>query len=234
MAKPPETVDRYRIHAETSVEQMGFVLAALTKMGLDNVGYELVTEVNNFKQRHRHDTTGDAFFAEWLTEHPTFSANDVVKHFKGNGRTGGSGYTAIRNLLAKGAIKKSGPGNYQRADVKAIAAPEKKKPHSRAGTAPPRFEIRGIDAIWRHIKNRQKFTVQELQVLFRAQGRQAKSVSPLITQLAKQKRIKLIEPGQYAVRQNAVKAKPVKKVAGDKQKQLQNGADMSGENTTHG
>ncbi len=31
------------------MEQMGFVLAALTKMGLENIGYELITDVHQFK-----------------------------------------------------------------------------------------------------------------------------------------------------------------------------------------
>jgi hypothetical protein len=50
MAKtPPATVERFRIHAETSKEQMGDVLAELTKMGLLNIGYELVTDVLTFR-----------------------------------------------------------------------------------------------------------------------------------------------------------------------------------------
>ena len=53
MAKtPPATVDRFRIHAETSKEHMGHVLAELTKMGLANIGYELVTDVMTFRSKN--------------------------------------------------------------------------------------------------------------------------------------------------------------------------------------
>src|SRR5882724_5600604 len=65
MAKTPvATVERFRIHAETSMEQMGHVLAELTRMGLQNVGYELITDIVTFKNngpRQTFDSTGPDF-----------------------------------------------------------------------------------------------------------------------------------------------------------------------------
>jgi hypothetical protein len=207
MAKEPEIVELCRIHADTTLDQMGHVFAALSRLGLTNIGYELITEVSTFKQKQSHDVKAEDFAKEWLKEHPTFKVGELVKHFEANGRTAGAAYTAVRNLVEKNDLKKLDPGNYQRHDVKAIAAPEKPG----TGTHPKtnRFLISGKDAIWRHIKNRKQFKTTELAVLFRAQGRAPHSASPIVHELLKEGRVKRITDGEYAVLRKAVS--PAKK-----------------------
>src|SRR6267378_4217383 len=145
MAKTPHaTVDRFRIHAETSKEQMGDVLAELTKMGLANIGYELVTDVLTFRSKNGprkvHEVTGDDFARAFVQENASFAAIQLVNHFKANDRTDGMAYKAIHNLVQEGAIKKLSPGNYQRAGVKALPAPTPKGKRS-ATHVGPRQEI---------------------------------------------------------------------------------------------
>src|SRR6267142_3546962 len=97
MAKtPPATVDRFRIHAETSKEHMGHVLAELTKMGLANIGYELVTDILTFRSkngpRKMHEVTGDDFARAFVKENASFAAIQLVRHFEENDRTSASAH----------------------------------------------------------------------------------------------------------------------------------------------
>ncbi len=140
MAKTPAaTVERFVIHAETSKDHMGHVLAELTKMGLQNVGYELVTDIVTFKNngpRKLHEVTGNDFAREFVQENASFAAIQLVNHFKANDRTDGMAYKALRALVQEGAVKKLSPGNYQRAGVKALPAPKKETLSSVSRAAP--------------------------------------------------------------------------------------------------
>src|SRR6266850_6612103 len=118
MAKAPATVDRFRIHAETSKEHMGHVLAELTKMGLLNIGYELVTDVLTFRSksgpRKVHEVTGISFARAFVQENASFTAIQLANYFKQHDRNASSAYTAIRDMLKDGEIKRLSVGNYQR------------------------------------------------------------------------------------------------------------------------
>lgn len=212
MAKPPVTRDRFRIICEADVVEMGALLAQLTRMGLQNIGFELITDVRSFRQNERakHETSAEEALTEYVNEHPTFQVNEAIKHFEALGRTAGAIYTAARLLVEKGTLKKLSPGNYQRADVKALAAPKPKK----AQEAPKRFEITGADAIWRFVKTRKSFTTKQLRALFKDQGRNEASVSPILHEMLNEKRIKHTgEPnsGEYLVLKKAMKTKPIAK-----------------------
>lgn len=241
MAKQPETIDRYRIFAETSIEQMGFVLAALTKMGLEKVGYELITDVVNFKEKKVHDVKSEDFAKVFLEENPTFRAIDLVNYFRAAGRTPGAAYTVIRNLVDTKVLRKIGPANYQRADVKALAPPSMRGKHGKTAT----YDMPNKDLITKFIKGRKKVTMRELRDLFVKEGRNEKSISPILTVMTKAKAIKVVASGQYevlqkaakptaAVKKPAAKAKPAKEkkaaeASAPAHTQILNGGEM-----THG
>lgn len=215
MAKQPiEIRDRFRITADVEATALGPLLAQLAKIGLQNVGYELVTDVVMFNKngpRVLHPTTGDEFAREWLKEHPTFRAVELIHHFQAAGRTNGSGYTAIRNLVASGEIIKVSVGNYTRSDIKAIAPPAKKaaapEKARRAGRGQtPRYDVRNLDLIMKFIQPKSRVTVAEVGALLVKEGRNKKSASPIISKLATAKVLKQIEPGTYAVMKRADKA----------------------------
>ena len=200
MAKTPvATVERFRIHAETSMEQMGHVLAELTRMGLQNVGYELITDIVTFKNNGPHqtfDSTGPEEIIKFIEQHPTFNISEIVTAFKAMGRTAGSAYESVRALVKRKILVGLDPGNYQRAGVKALAA--SKKEMTRRGGKHNVYEINNKDTILKRIKGRARFTVEELRDHFRSIKRNPKSVSPITSKLAQAKIITLIEPGTYA------------------------------------
>jgi hypothetical protein len=198
MAKTPATVERFVIHAETSKDDMGHVVAELIKRGLTNVGYELITDVVTFRKngaRKAHDVTGNDFARAFLKENASFAAIQIVKHFQANDRTDGMAYKAIRELVKEGALKKLGPGNYQRAGVKALPAPKGKRPATHTG---PRQEIGNKDVILKRIKGRRRFTLRELREHFANIKRNPHSVSPIISKLFHAKLVTQIEDGVYA------------------------------------
>jgi hypothetical protein len=235
MAKTPAaTVERFVIHAETSKDGMGHVLAELTKMGLANVGYELITDVVTFRKnggRKAHDVTGTEFARAFIKENASFAARTLVNHFKANDRTDGMAYKAIRDLVQEGALKKLGPGNYQRAGVKALPAPKGKRAGTHVG---PRQEIANKDILLKLIKGRAKFTLKEVRNHFASIKRNPHSVSPIITKLARAKIVTMIEPGTYAWG-NVKKKKVVKKTpAAVRKKRDAVVAQSSSEGTTNG
>jgi hypothetical protein len=185
MAKQPATRDRFRIHAETSVEDVGYLLAQLTKMGLENLGFELITEqVTYTGNRPKNEVTGEQFAMEWIEQNPSFKANDLVKHFATDGRTQGAAYTALRILHQTGQITKLGGGMYQRGDVKALRV---------GGTMNNQEFLASL------IKGKSTFTMQELSEAFKKDGRNPKSLSPIVSKMAKMHHAKNIGPGQYEV-----------------------------------
>jgi hypothetical protein len=217
MAKqPPEIRDRFRIYVETTMEQMGSVVATLTKMGVENIGHELITDVKAWG-RKEHDTTAAEAIAEYVQEHPTFHISELVAHFKQAGRSRGAVDAAVRNMVAKNLLTKLGDGNYQSADVKAIAPPKAAAPvatkKARPANKVPHYDISNKDLIWRHIKNRVRFKLADLRVLFRANNRPDKSVSPLMTKMVGEKLIRLVGPGEYLVMKKVIKATAKKKFA---------------------
>lgn len=179
---------------------MGPLLAQLTRMGLENIGYELITDVRRFHQngeRKVHETTGNELAKAFAQENPTFQINDLVKHFAQADRNGPAAYTAVRHLVEERFLTKLSPGNYQRSDVKAIAAPEPEKKPGRG--AVPRHEITNDTLVLKAIRGRKKITARELSAMLFSHGRSKKSASPITSRLVKQKLLKLIEPGVFEV-----------------------------------
>jgi hypothetical protein len=190
MPKQPEITELCRIHADTTLDQMGHVLAALARMGLANVGYELVTEVATFKKKQTHEIKAEDFAAAWIKDHPTFKATELVNHFDASGRTSGAAYTALRKLVDRRTLKQLGSGNYQHADIKAIEGP--KKHGADAG-------LTNRDFIWKVIGRRKSFMASELTQAFKEAGRQPSSMTSVLAKLVGSKELKLLGGGQYAV-----------------------------------
>jgi hypothetical protein len=193
--KELETVDRYQIFAETSIEQMGFVLAALTKMGLENIGYKLITDVHQFNSRKVHDVNATEFAAEFVKENPRFKSSELVGHFKAAGREPSGAYYAIKKLTESNIIRKNGDEFVR---VEALAAPEKPA-KTRPANPVHRFEVKNKDLIAAAIKGRKQFTMADLRAVFASEGRNDKSISPILTGMLKATQIKVVSPGHYMV-----------------------------------
>lgn len=212
MAKTPETRDRYRIHAETSLEQMGYVLAAFTKMGLDNIGYELITDVAKYKEkapRANHKTTSAELIREYVKENATFPISDMIKHFKVNNRTEGAAAVAVSVMVKNGELKKLGGGNYQSAKVKALPAPAKKaKTVKTRETSEPRarYDVSNKEIILRYLFGRNQISAAALVEYFKQNERQPKSVGAVLTMLGHQKILKNRGQGVWDVTAKGIKA----------------------------
>lgn len=212
MAKQPETVDRFRITCEVPKQQLGDVIAEFTKMGLQHVHHELITDVISYKKSKQFDTNGADHLRAWIKDHPTFTRQDVIAHFEATGRSSASASNACYVLANEKAIKKLGDGNYQRAGIKAIAppskkakaAPDKKAVNKKTGKPLQRkpthhsYDVSNIDFIMKRMRTHPKFTLKQMEDYFDVNGRTPKSVGALLTGLIAMHKVRRIGTAQYA------------------------------------
>jgi hypothetical protein len=211
MAKLP-TVERFKLSCEVEATNLGPTLAQFTKMGLTNLGFELITDVRRFNKNIKPDAPDvpeigtTALLTAWIKDHPTFKAIEAVKHLEANGHTRGSAYPALRDFVEKGILKKLEPGHYSRADVKHLTGPKKTKPakQTRRVIRPVRsFDKRGEDVILSYGKrNHGRFNTAKLVEVFLKEGRAKNSVYASIDALLKAKRAKRVGDngsGQYVL-----------------------------------
>lgn len=224
MAKNVVTRDRFRIICEADAEHMGALLAQMTRMGLENIGYELITDVRSFRSNKVHDQTPEEQITAWLPDHPTFKAAELVRHLKELGRPSPSTtYTTLDRMVAAGKLKKLGPGNYSVPGVKALAAPKAEK----SAEGRQQHDVTNKDLIWKAIKNRKGFKVADIRELFEKEGRNEKSISPQLMNLIAEKKVKRLVNGEYEV----LKPKAPAKAKAPKKKSAMNGA---GAEAAHG
>lgn len=122
--------DRFRIMCEADASDMGVLLAHMTRMGITNIGFELVTEVRRFASNSapkRFAVTSEQAIRAYIANNPTFAVADLVQSFRSEGRTSGAAYATVHKLVRDGVLVKLGGGNYQRSDVKALAPPKAEK-----------------------------------------------------------------------------------------------------------
>lgn len=211
MAKQPP-VERFKLSCEVETINLGPTLAALTKMGLTNLGFELITDVRAFAKNTHPEIRGAIFLAEWIKEHPTFKSKEAVNAFKADGRGDGhSAYGAITNLVDNGILKKIGEGMYSRADVKHLAAP-KKKLKAKPSQSVNKYTISNGDFIVRIARrNHGRINTTSLRKVFEADGRMSSSISPTINALLNAKKLKragVVGGGEYLLVTKAQKPKP--------------------------
>ena len=213
MATKPETSDLIEFRFRCAVSDAGHFIALLTKAGVQQLSHELITEVASFRQRTNHDMKAEDFLTAWIADHPTFRAKEVIKHFRDDGRTAGSGYTALRMLADNGKLKKLGEGNYARADVKHIAGPKKKSDEKPSANA-QKYAVPNHDMVVRLAKRRKegKFTSMQIKEAFAKDGRPTTSVAAAITVCVERSLVTRLGDGEYQL--NEMMPKP-KKASGN-------------------
>jgi hypothetical protein len=190
MAKAPVTENRFRIHIETSVEEMGPLMERLTLMGFTNVGHELITDVVTFNKRKVFETTAEEFALVWIEDHPEFRHKEMVQHFADHGRNPNTAGYAVQKLAVKGEITSLGGGLYRKA-MKALPAPVAQSP------APDRKPSREL--ILEGIGKRKRFKSIELTELFRSHGRAGSEMTSALYRMLEAGLIKRLAPGDYEV-----------------------------------
>jgi hypothetical protein len=211
MAKQPETVDRFEIIASVSKDQLGHVMAALITAGIppEMLQSRMVTDVLNYKKtRKDYDVGGEEFLQAWMKDSPTFHRSKAGEHFKANGRTIHAADIAIYRLRDAGKLRALGDGNYQSADVKAIAPPKTKvkakvKAKNAAGNMRGRtrthYDTPNKDFLLAKLRMRKSMTTKEMEEYFVANGRKAKSVGALFAVLTAMHKTRRVGQGVYAL-----------------------------------
>jgi hypothetical protein len=199
MPKLPPT-NHFTLHVDVTVAGYGPVKEALASFGdaIIDVRDELVTTILTYRQKQTHDVSAEQFLREWIKDHPTFGASEAVKHCREAGRTNGAAYTALRVLAEKGELKKLGPGNYQRADVKALAAPKKKAKATPKKIERERHEIDHREFILRYARQHGgRVSRSKLMAYFEAHDRKAASAGGALNVLVARKMLKQLGDGEY-------------------------------------
>lgn len=200
---PPPVIERFRITCDVEHEQLGNAVAQLTKMGLQNIHFELVTEIITFNRRAQHEVNGADFLRAWMADHATFAAKDVVAHFEANGRANTAAYYALKKLIEEKVLKKLDGSNYARSDVKAISAPKKEK---KASIERERHAVDHREFILNYMRQHNgKAARARLLTYFGLHGRKPSSVGGALNILMQRKLIRSTGEGEY---QLTAKAKP--------------------------
>lgn len=226
MAKPPETRDRFQISAQASTERVGELLATLVKMGFENIGYEVITDVSTFKRNGAKRPAPDAapaparaddgisakdFVAAYLADHPSFHISELVNAFKGRGWSGNNAYKIARDLAEAGILRKLDQSNYARADIKALAPPKAPaaapKPAPKPGSAPKKsregvakYDVSNRDLMLLAVGKRKIVTIAEMRAHLAGEGRPQKSASPMLFKMTQDGLFKRTgTEGEYAV-----------------------------------
>jgi hypothetical protein len=212
MAKAAVTRHRFRISAEIAAEELGLVLVQFSQLGLENVDYEIITDVRTFHNnpdRKMHGVKAETFIVEtFLTHHNRFRATDLIQHFKAHGRAPSAIYYALGAMTKAGILRKTDDG-YE-VSPKQLAAPKRDEATGDMfdGDEPTeegavkKWDRTAKDEILDFIAGRESFTTKELRELFKEQGRMENSVSPTLNKLLTEKRIKRTgapQSGEYLV-----------------------------------
>lgn len=179
------------ITAEVESEALGPLLAQLARMGLQNIGYELVTDVVTFrKNKAAHDTSATDEARAWFADRPAFAVSDLIGHFKATGRTPGSAAAAVQRLTTSGELIRMEKGHYRRVDKAPAPPPGEGKQHTRVDGPRVVKDIPNYDFIVGALKHRKRITSAELTKLFVDDGRNPKSISPILFRLRLEKVLK--------------------------------------------
>jgi hypothetical protein len=186
---------------------LGEVVGDLSRRGLTDVSFNLVTSERAFQRNRKSEVPSQDVLAEWIKDHPTFKAIEAVRYFEEQGRSKSAAYPALGVLIEKGVLKKMGEGMYARSDVKALPAPKGKKAKAVKTHTKVQHEVPGPDFALRAMSRAHgRISSGALKRLFEKDGRSPTGTGPVLTKLVGQKKIKSVGDGMYEL----IKAAPKK------------------------
>jgi hypothetical protein len=189
------------LSAPTPKAMLGEAVAALTKLGLSEVHFELMTDVPAFARNNSgHEIKATDFLEAFIADHPTFSQKDVTAAFKADGRLPSASYYAMTKLLEQGSIKKlDDDGNYSRADIKQIEAPKKEK--TKEKPARDHFDVDHREFILRYARQHNgRFSLAKLREHFVKNKRKPASIGGAVHYLLTTKKaIKALGGGEFVL-----------------------------------
>jgi hypothetical protein len=196
MPKAPP-LEYFEVTLRCPKEALGEVVGDLSRRGLTDVSFNLISAVATYKTNKPHDhrdIKAEDFLADWIKDHPTFRAKEAVKIFRADGRTDGACYTALRVMSGDGRLKKLGEGMYSLPGVKALPKP-KAKPAKHTKVF---HDVSASDFTLRLMsRNHGKISVPTLRGHFEKAGRVPTGVGPVLRKLVVTKKIKSLGDGLY-------------------------------------
>jgi hypothetical protein len=217
---PKETIERVELVVTATLPQMGFVIAALTRLGVGQITHRLITDELTYKGRRVHEVAAAEFVAAFVRQNARFKTTDLAAHFKEAGRAATGAYPAIKKLLKDRVVAKNGnqyvriealpaPGKTAKAAKKSAKKVAKK---SKRGRGRP-YEVSNRALIERAMRGRKHIKSADLVELFASEKRPAKSVSPILTKMVQAKLLKSTGGGTYDVIGPKAAKPPAKKAA---------------------
>jgi hypothetical protein len=116
------------MHCEVERDQVGSMLEFLTVAGMQNIGFELVTDVSTFRQnKPKFRQSGLRVLLRMFAKGKPVSLARMQKRFEQDGRAKASCSALLDGLLKQNVVKRIAPGEYQLikkgAALKALPAP---------------------------------------------------------------------------------------------------------------
>lgn len=126
MPPHPETIERFILHVPVTAEQLGPAVVALSRIGLDNLRHEPVTDVVTLAlpapkphAKHaktkldRREVSHSSFILRQASRnHGRFNTAWMKKQFEKDGRKWGAVSPTIAPLLKQKLLKRVGEGEY--------------------------------------------------------------------------------------------------------------------------
>lgn len=204
MAKEEQqSSDYFKVFFDIDVNALGAVVAVLTKMGLPNVGYELVTEIRSFGTNRKYAETGIVTALRTMMDGAPHAAKDMREAFRAAGRDTNSVPSVISSMVEKGLAKKTGPGTYRltAAGVKRAIKTQQPDQDSAPALALPKPQQQSDktagEVIEQLLSDGKPHDLAEMRKLFESLGRQASSVSGQISIMIGEKTITRVSSGVY-------------------------------------
>lgn len=176
---------------------MGPLLAQLTKMGLENIGYELITDVVTFKGRN---TDNGAVIREWIAQRPEFQLAELRQFFRERNRNPSSVDYTMKVLVEDGTLVALGDGHYRRSDPQ-LTGPEQQPQQPRIAKTrkSSHYAVGNRVLMWQTIGKRKRFNVSELNEVFKREGRPSSSMYSQLSKMVHEGVVKSLGDGDYEV-----------------------------------
>lgn len=201
MAKQPIETDVFKVEFEVPVEGLGPVVAILTKMGFANVRYGLVTNVRQFGSNKQYAETATTTALRVLQDGKEHASMEIREAFSAVGRDPSSAPSAIKQLMDKNHVRKTGHATYQAtaaglelaAGNSAVAAHMDEQPRAPRKT----FTETGREVAERILSDGKPHSLDDMRAVFTEQGRTPQSISPNLDLLLKAGTVKRVSQGVY-------------------------------------
>lgn len=202
--KKPETQLRYRVHCETQdLLGLGPLVATLTEMGYQKVGFELVTETLTYKRSNNgmsQRTRRDEITAAFIDENPSFRTHEFKNVIRDAGFSDATAYKLLNDFVTNKTLRRDGDQYHVAVNKVPVPTNDRKT-----------YDVSCHELVVGFAKKHQgKFTREQVQQVLRTHKRPISQASAVCSTMMKKKLAKRVGPAQYVLLA-AAKKKPTAK-----------------------